>query len=162
MKTADTSKIMAYMASLWPSFKPTKETSAAWSSILHGQDPRVVIAAIKDFAINAETPFAPTPQEIFKNLRGKARPERRLWGMNVKRIEGPAEPTLTEDEAKPWFAALHGHLAWVTQEHEAGTLDPAEVAHRASILKDAWKMIWEKKRTERTGWVEKHEERSNG
>ena len=159
MNSADTTKLMAYMASLWPSFKPTKETAAAWFSILNGQDPQRVTAAVKAYAINAESPYAPTPQEIFKSMRQAIRPERRIAGKYLG-LPGPMEPTLTEEEAKPWFAALHQHLAWVTAQHEAGTLNQEEVSHRASVLKEAWNMIWSQKRGSGKGWVEKHEEKS--
>jgi hypothetical protein len=156
MNSADTTKLMAYMASLWPSFKPTKETAAAWFSILNGQDPQRVTKAVQGYAINAESQFAPTPQEIFKSMRQAIRPERRIAGKFLA-LPGPMEPTLSEEEAKPWFAALHQHLAWVAGQHEAGTLDQAEVTARTAILKEAWGMVWQQKRGK--GWVEKHEEK---
>ena len=155
MTPAETSKLLAYIASLWPSLKPTKETAAAWSSILGSCDSRRVTAAVRDYAINAESPYAPTPQELFKTLRHQVRPERREASKNLA-LPGPAERVLTAEESDSWFRALHQHFAWIAAN--AGAVDQAEEQARRQILHEAWSLMWQKKNN--TGWVQQFEEKS--
>lgn len=153
MNSSDTTKLMAYMASLWPSFKPTKETAAAWSSILGGQDAQRVTKAVADFAINAETAFPPTPQEIFKALRQQSRPERRVAGQ-ARALPAPPEETLSPAESARWFEEVYKHLAWVSAQAE---LNREEERHRREMLKEAWEMLWKQKEIQIQGWTAKNE-----
>lgn len=154
MNAPETSKLMAYIASLWPSFKPTRETAAAWTSILGGQNSQRVIRAVADFACNAETAFPPTPQEIFKSLRQSARPERRVAG-KAAALPAPAERALTPQESAKWFEEVNRHLAWVSAQGEA--LNAEEERHRREMLKEAWAMLWKNKDVQQNGWTARSE-----
>lgn len=152
MTPAETTKVLAYMASLWPTFKPTKEVAGAWHSILSGVPAERVTKAISDYAMNADSPFEPKPQDIFKTLRHQTRPERRVFGKQ-KALPAPEVPTLTEAEAAPWFAELHAHIAWVAAQKDAGTLNDDERKYKVELLKEAWKELWRMKREGTIGWV---------
>lgn len=148
MNAPETSKLMAYMASLWPSFKPTRETAAAWASILGGQDSQRVVKAVADFAINSETAYPPTPQEIFKALRQQTRPERRVAGKHLA-LPGRPETLLTREESEPWFKAVYRHLDWVCANKDS--LDKAEEGARRAALNEAWEMMLNKKQRQQNG-----------